>query len=65
MYNPSLKYNSLNDEDFSIKTGIVVNRILTIGGLLFPLEFALILAERKVIGNHVLHFDTYLNKVLV
>ncbi|MBD5320035.1 MAG: winged helix-turn-helix transcriptional regulator [Bacteroides sp.] len=34
MYNPSLKYNTLNDEDFCIKTGIVVNGMLTIGGLL-------------------------------
>ena len=34
MYNPALKYNTLNDEDFCIKTGIVVNGMLTIGGLL-------------------------------
>ena len=34
MYNPALKYNILNDEDFCIKTGIVVNGMLTIGGLL-------------------------------
>ncbi len=33
-YNPSLKYNALNDEDFCIKTGIIVNGMLTIGGLL-------------------------------
>lgn len=33
-FNPSLKYNSLNDEEFCIKTGIVVNGMLTIGGLL-------------------------------
>ena len=34
MYNPALKYNTLSDEDFCIKTGIVVNGMLTIGGLL-------------------------------
>ncbi|MDE7152980.1 MAG: putative DNA binding domain-containing protein [Muribaculaceae bacterium] len=34
LYNPSLKYNILNDEDFCIKTGIIVNGMLTIGGLL-------------------------------
>ena len=34
MYNPALKYHTLNDEDFCIKTGIVVNGMLTIGGLL-------------------------------
>ena len=33
-YNASLKYNTLGDEDFCIKTGIVVNGMLTIGGLL-------------------------------
>lgn len=34
LYNASLKYNALSDEDFCIKTGIVVNGMLTIGGLL-------------------------------
>lgn len=33
-FNPMLQYNSLSDNEFAIKTGIVVNGLLTVGGLL-------------------------------
>ncbi|MBD5238930.1 MAG: winged helix-turn-helix transcriptional regulator [Bacteroidales bacterium] len=33
-FNPMLQYNALSDKEFAIKTGIVVNGLLTIGGLL-------------------------------
>lgn len=43
-YNPSLRYNALSDEDFCIKTGVLVNGMMTIGGLLM---FGKIEAIRK------------------
>lgn len=33
-FNPMLQYNALSDTEFAIKTGIVVNGLLTVGGLL-------------------------------
>lgn len=33
-FNPILQYNTLSDTEFAIKTGIVVNGLLTVGGLL-------------------------------
>lgn len=33
-FNPDLAYNSLSDGDFAVKTGILTNGLLTVGGLL-------------------------------
>ncbi len=33
-FNPLLQYNTLSDSDFAIKTGIISNGLLTVGGLL-------------------------------
>lgn len=33
-FNPELSYNSLNDVDFAVKTGIMFNGLLSVGGLL-------------------------------
>ena len=32
-FNPILPYNTLSDSDFAVKTGIIINGLLTVGGL--------------------------------
>lgn len=34
VFNPLLPYNSLSDSDFAVKTGIMINGLLTVGGMM-------------------------------